>query len=175
MLLNRKFKKGASLIEVLIVLGVISTVFVSAMTLLSSSIIQVVGNEIEDAANLTLVQGIEIIKSPTEVIVSEQPTTVDSYYALVKNPASASYVYNLVKQTGGVMTDCSTQSPYIISNLLDLGYGEVEVCLQAQIRQVRVQDNKPVYEIVTRIFYYVNGTLRGNYLKGYRYDAFSTQ
>lgn len=175
MLLNRKFKKGASLIEVLIVLGVISTVFVSAMTLLSSSIIQVIGNEIEDAANLTLVQGIEIIKSPTEVIVSDQPTTVDSYYALVKNSAGGTSQYNLVKQTNGVLTDCSAQSPYIISNLLELGYSEIEVCLQAQIKQVRVQDNKPVYEIVTRIFYYVNGTLRGNYLKGYRYDAFSTQ
>lgn len=175
MLLNKKFKKGASLIEVLIVLGVISTVFVAAMTLLSSSIIQVIANEIEDAANLTLVQGIEIIKSPTEVIISEQPTTVDSYYALVKNSAGGSNEYNLVKQTDGVLTDCSPQSPYIISNSLELGFSELEVCLQAQIKQVRVQNNKPVYEIITRIFYYINGTLRGNYLKGYRYDGFTTQ
>lgn len=171
---NKKFKPAASLIEVLIVLGVISTVIVSAMSLLTSAMVRVINNEIEDAANLFIVQGMEFMKSPTQVKVSAQPTTTSSYYALVKNATAGNNTYTLVRQTGGVMTDCPAGSVYAISDLQSLGYGEVRLCLQAEIKQTRLQDNKPVYEITTRIFYYVNGQLRGNYLKGYRYDAFST-
>ena len=57
--------KAATLIEVLIVLGVISTTMIVAVSLIINSLYELRNNETQDAANGIMIQALEIAKSPT--------------------------------------------------------------------------------------------------------------
>ncbi|MFS8130891.1 MAG: hypothetical protein ACMG57_02840 [Candidatus Dojkabacteria bacterium] len=112
----KKRLKATSLVEVLIVLAIISSTILGSMLLVSNSFVVVRQNQTEDYVNGLVVNAMEIIKSPSNIsvtdnsfVTTQNPTPV--YFKLTRINGSA----YLEKTQDDQITTCTAGSQYIIS------------------------------------------------------------
>jgi competence protein ComGC len=168
---NIKSKKAASLTEVMIVLGIISTTLVTSVNILISSLIKFQINEIEDTANTIMLEALEIAKSPSSILVSENVTSTNTeqYYSLLKEDGRNI----LAKEFDELGSRCSKDSIYFLDQIITDTSRELVICLQIKITPNIGLTNKQFYEVESKIIYNLPGQRVGsNTIKGYRYEEF---
>ncbi len=139
----RKRLKATSLVEVLIVLAIISSTILGSMLLVSNSFVVVRQNQTEDYVNGLVVNAMEIVKSPSNVSVTDNSFTLTQnstpvFFKLTRVNGSA----YLEKTQDTQITSCTVGSQYIISsttlsnetNVTGVtGAATPNVCLQIKI------------------------------------------
>lgn len=140
----RKRLKATSLVEVLIVLAIIGSTIIGSMLLVSNSFVVVRQNQTEDYVNGLTVSAMEIVKSPSNVsvtddtfVTTQNPTPV--FFKLTRANGS-SY---LEKTNDSQITTCEASSQYIITQSVinQAGQGtqggttnpQPNVCVQVKI------------------------------------------
>ncbi|BCX13863.1 MAG: hypothetical protein KatS3mg085_395 [Candidatus Dojkabacteria bacterium] len=166
---NQKLKKASSLVEVLIILSIISTTVIASTTIAVNSQKSLIRNEREEVVNASIIAGLEIVKSPTNVLVLGDPI----------NPGS-SKVYRLTKQTNPdryvleerseELQNCTNNSPFQVS-IDNLGQ-EVNfpLCLSVTITRQQGQES---YLVTVKAVYQNASTQDTKTLIGYRNDEFT--
>lgn len=166
--------QASSLAEVLIVLGIISTTIIASTSLVINSLVTVRENEISDAANGLLVQTVEIIKSPSNIYVSDNIFTSGSvgqtYYFRLKEGSNSSASFLEYISGGSPINTCTASSPYYKSLNLN-NNTSVNSCLQIQIKPVKA-NTKVNYEITALIVYNIRSDTQIRYLRAYRTESF---
>lgn len=164
-----KTKKASSLLEVLIVIGIISTTLVVSTNLVIKSLTQVRINELEDRATNVLVKGMEVAKAPTAIVADTIPDQINTTYSysIVENPNG-----NFFENQQGRLTDCNPGNDYEINfGLID---SENDIaCLEVSVTP-RGNSDIDYYEVNAVIIYLSGQYEYSNILKGIRYDDFET-
>lgn len=113
--MNKRLR-ATSLVEVLIVLAIISSTILGSMLLVSNSFVVVRQNQTEDYVNGLVVTAMEIVKSPSNIFVTD-----DSFVA-TQNSTPVFFKLSRVNGTAYLertqdtqITTCATGSQYIIS------------------------------------------------------------
>ena len=165
-------KKAASLAEVMIVLGIISTTLVASVSILINSLSRTKVNEIEDAANAVMIQALEVAKSPAQNVsvssTSFAPNQRGEVYSFKLNKSIDGE--NVLEEIRQPSTEgCNSQSPYYVTpdNRTDVTQ-EIDLCLQITVENISNQ----VYEIVSTVTYQIPNEEKQNTIKGYRYGEF---
>src|SRR5690606_22424983 len=118
---------------------IISTVMVVSVSVLIKSIEKVKQNELEETANLLMIQALEISKSPSDVFVSDSeiinlPVNSTRYYryAVVNNQ-------NILQKQGETthLSDCSSGSNYNIQRFEE-EFENLSLCMQIAITPVNL-------------------------------------
>lgn len=167
--INKKKKKAATLAEVMIVLGIISTAMVASISVMINSLIRIKINDIEDSANTVMVKALEVAKSPAAISVSEnidnRTVNVPIYFLL--NTSSQLQLQN----NDSINTTCTDNNKYNVKALLPEDItASSQICVQIEIIPRYGLENARLYEIIVRSYYTLpNGDLRANVIKGYRY------
>lgn len=174
---HKIYKKAASLTEVMIVLGVISTVMVASVTIMINSMVRIRINEIEDAANSAMILALEITKSPANVRYNVDvddsglfPYDIPQYFSISNLEGNNMLIY---RPGHGVMTACNGTllDRYDVSFLLpeDISQNSV-ICIQVEVTPRRGINDTRIYEIVVRAIYEIpGGEVRSNVIQGFRY------
>ena len=108
MFLQLKRKKGFSLAEVVVSLGVTATVMVVAISLTSQSLRLTKENEIENTANEILIQSLEFVKSPVALNISSSVTGPNGESSL-----TGSYTIAQDQNLGGVTNGSEVGTSYL--------------------------------------------------------------
>ncbi len=172
-----KPKKAATLTEVLIVLGIISTTLVASLALIVNSMIKIKQNEIQDTANGVMIKGLELAKSPKNIAISELPrnggsTEVNTFYRITSSSVGASVLLEKVEEgTSSLNQGCTSTSPYNIKtspvlSQLNAGY---DICLQLNI--VYLSSN--TYKITSQAVYTFLNRSQTSFITGVRYASFN--
>lgn len=108
--------RATSLVEVLIVLAIISSTILGSMILVSNSFVVVRQNQTEDYVNGLVVNAMEIIKSPSNISVTDNSfattqNTTPVYFKLSRVNGSA----YLEKTLDAQITTCTPTSQYVIN------------------------------------------------------------
>ncbi len=163
--------KGNSLVEVLIVLGIISTALVASVSVIVNSLIKVRVNEIEDSANSLLIQSMEIAKTPNTVVVNDGAINNNSvgtaYYFTLQNASNQNTLQRVTSSTT-LINSCPANSPYNANNFLGTNV-DYNICIQLQI----IYRGNEQYEINSRVVYDINGRVSLNTIQGFRYTPFN--
>ncbi len=175
-----KTKPAVSLVEVLVVLGIVSITLIGSLTLVATSYTQAKTAEIEDAVNGLMVQVLEAVKSPTNVIISNSTLTADivdsvHYFSIVNNTPSTT---SLKEQTSNLSL-CKAGVPYYYSLTYNPSGGStantVSVCLQVIIIPKKSVEGAIYYDVTVKGMYLTNNQFKTNSLKTYRYGTFKNQ
>ncbi|MCA9381298.1 hypothetical protein KC678_03465 [Candidatus Dojkabacteria bacterium] len=166
---KNKRKKAATLAEVMIVLGVISTAMVASISIMINSLVRIKINDIEDTANSVMIKALEAAKSPATLSLSQDISAIavnSSVFFALDESSSLQIQLNDV-----VNTSCTSQNKYNVSVLLpDDVSSSSEICVQVEIIPRFGVNSKRIYEIIVRSFYVLpSGDVRANVIKGYRY------
>ncbi len=168
-------KKASSLAEVMIVLGIISTAMVASISIMVNSLIRIRVNDIEDSANTILIQALEIAKSPTQLRVNADLSTIpyDSSVFLALGDNDRLQIQRGHSVQGNLINpDCNTSSVYNVNDLLpeDVSASS-QICIQLEVTRRRGINDNDVYEITARSKYVVpGGDIRSNVITGFRYS-----
>ena len=168
---NQKNKKAASLAEVMIVLGIISTAMVASVSVMINSLINIRVNEIEDSANYALIQALEIAKSPTGLVfssdISSRPINSSVFLSLESDKKLT------ISSGNQALTTCSENSVYNIKKLLASSISVTSnICVQVEMIPRNGIGGEKIYEIIARsAFVLPSGKDRANVIRGYRYTV----
>jgi hypothetical protein len=188
---NNKNLRATSLVEVLVVMGIIATTIVGSMVLVASSLVTVRNNQAEDYVNGLMINALEIIKSPSNVFVNDdtfiQGGTAPAYFKLTHNGTNAV----LERTFDGSITDCNEQSQYLVTSTLattgetrtsptgepgtpsnttnDVPLGNPVVCLQVQINP---QGDRVTYEVIIKSIYKIQNDTFTSTVRSQRYETF---
>jgi len=106
-----KRKKGFSLAEVVVSLGVTATVMVVAISLTGQSLRLTKENEVENTANEILIQSLEFIKSPVAINISSSVTGQNAQSSL-----TGSYTIATSTSLGGATNGNEVGTTYLKSS-----------------------------------------------------------
>lgn len=176
--MNDKFKKAASLVEVLIILAVISTTVIASTTIAVNSQRTLIENERTQTANGVLIQALEIIKSPAQIAVVNPdffPNT-PSYYRLTQSEDR--YVLASVDDRAFI-DDCTVNSTFQVSSRLVQEPVNFPLCIMVEITSQPAPrdtafDTDTFYEIRVQLLYQQRSELQQTILQGIRYEEFIT-
>jgi type II secretory pathway pseudopilin PulG len=177
--LKLKTLKAATLTEVLIVLGIISTTMIVAVSLIVNSLYELRNNETEDAANGIMIQALEIAKSPSDVVLSDATLLSASFDSTHYYSLSSENDQNFLQlQNQNQMVDCSTNSVYRIQDVSAVAntaqqevLANVDICLQLII----TPRAEGFYEITSKVAYPAREEYQVNFIKGMRYGEFTVR
>ncbi|MEO6728543.1 MAG: hypothetical protein ABIM99_01340 [Candidatus Dojkabacteria bacterium] len=111
--------RATSLVEVLIVLAIISSTILGSMLLVSNSFVVVRQNQTEDYVNGLAVNAMEIVKSPSNIFVTDDSFTVTQnptpvFFKLTRINGAA----YLQKTQDTQISTCEVGSQYIIESTI---------------------------------------------------------
>ncbi len=131
----KKNKKATSLLEVIVVLAIISLTIVSSVSLVAKTRIQIKNNELTDQINGQVVKALEILKSPSDILISNDTNLTGTdipYYFNLSNPTQGTYILqyqpnatpfpvissssNTVANAAGIPNTSNTTSPNTTPN-----------------------------------------------------------
>lgn len=171
-----KTKKGVSLVEVMIVLGIVSTTLVASVSIIAKSLIEVRVNEIEDSVNTALIQTMEIVKSPQDIAVTGDPRLTSygsaNYFKLNTNGNSNVLVYDAANQTE--ISNCDANSYYGSEYLITSGIESFNLCLQVIVTPIN-NNGSIYYNIEAKAIFDLPSGEEVNSYKGLRFSTFSNQ
>lgn len=169
-----KTKKGVSLIEVMIVLGIVSTALVASISIIARSLIEVRINEIEDSVNTSLIQTMEIIKSPQDISVAGNPRLTSygtpNYFKLNTTGNENVITYDGANQ--GEIQTCDSNSFYASEYLISSGIDSFNLCLQVIITPIN-NNGVIYYNIEAKAIYDLPTGEAVNTYRGLRFNSFS--
>lgn len=179
--------KATSLVEVLVVMGIIATTIIGSMVLVAGSLVTVRNNQTEDYVNGILINAIEVSKSPSNLFVNDDSFLQTggssvSYFRFTNDGTNAI----LQRTFDGDLTQCGDQSQYLITNrILDVvpipGAAPTQqqeenvlfvnptVCLQVQITPQPVTQS---YLMRIKSVYQVQGETFTTTVQSQRYESF---
>jgi hypothetical protein len=161
--LTKKSTKALSLAEVIMALGIISTVMVASISFMISSLIRVQVSELEDQANSLMIKALEVAKSPTRLnIDAAQISTIAPMYF------SLNEFNQLISQSQEEIGTCNNINVYNSTTLLDETFRRFPVCLQVIF--IPLQDAAARYEVRSKAIFINGEEVREVSLIGYRYD-----
>lgn len=186
---KQKTKKATSLLEVIVVLAIISMTIVSSISLVARTRVQIKNNEITDQINGQVVKALEILKSPSDILVSNDAnlTGAGPYFFTLSNPAPNKYLlqYQFQGATFPVITSeqsatgatnpntnlpgCDNSSIFFVTGVLNFNY-----CQQVRIVPLtNIKTNQIYYQINVTLVYknFINQNVYQT-LSTYRYDNF---
>lgn len=177
---NKKTKKGASLVEVIIVLAIVSLTIVSSMSLVARTRIEIKNNEIEDKISDILLKAMEAMKKPGEVVLTGATTFTPGrgYYFSLKQDLTGVYSLELQRFASPLPTQsgtfqfsdvCTPNNPFYLTDSKNFNY-----CQQVEITQIQsaVIPNEQLYKITTTLIYGLSGQSKSETLVTYRYEGF---
>lgn len=182
--MNKKLRKKAnSLIEVLVVLGIISSTMLVSVNVIIQNVAQLRVNELEDAANGVMIQGLEIAKSPADVVTNsellpDKETVANSSIPLfftLDRSGNQNILNEIVN--GSVITECNDGSPYLVEIESDNeNLNGFNTCLQIEIEAGENSASGEYYYLIkSRVIYQVPGDVNANTVAGYRFEEFISQ
>lgn len=190
---NNKYKNGASLIEVIVVLAIVSFTIIASMALVARSRVEIRNNEIQDISNGLLLRIVEALKAPVKVeVVSQVNSPLTSIvglttYSFSVNPTTRTVgnqtvteyklnylrpgtFTNLPRQSGTTTFNsiCTSNNPFYLSQ------PGLEYCLQVEINRVSTPNPaEELYRVSATIFYPTNEGAKTESLITYRYEGFN--
>jgi type II secretory pathway pseudopilin PulG len=178
----RNTKKATSLMEVLIVLAIIAVAIVSTMNVLIKANVSIKSNEIQDLANDTVLKAIELVKSPSRLLIkastsdfNKLTTTADpnNFYALKEDSNGTFLEYDTQFTSNNPLTTCSTSSFYYSPIRVNNVTQPYIFCMQVQFIPRTQLDNSRYYEVKVKIIYSLSGQPeRVEEYKTFRYASF---
>jgi|SRR5690606_5282061 len=172
MQVSKKIKKpkGLSLVEILIVLIIISTTVISAMSLIINSFIEIKENEVQDTANGILLSATEALKSPGVIQISGLSSgilsrTTGDFFSVTPNDSGFVLTY---VPGGESINECDSDSRYLF-NLRENQQTIDQACLQVKIID-RSGLGITKYEIEAKVVYNFSGKTETNSIKAFRYE-----
>ncbi|MDQ6985162.1 MAG: hypothetical protein Q9M91_01285 [Candidatus Dojkabacteria bacterium] len=167
-------RKASSLVEVLIVLGIISTTLVVAVNLVISSLYRVKQNEIEDVSNKSLIKALEIVKAPSTVLVTQLPTTSGLTYSYSLEFDEDTNENFLKLQTEGI-DSCEKSSDYYIDfdKIAVADIDQITSCLEIQVIPDVIPGSTATYGINAVLYYKSGDRNLFSFIRGIRYDEFT--
>jgi type II secretory pathway pseudopilin PulG len=165
---HSKYLPALSLVEVLVVLGLVSVSMVGIAGINVRSQIAVKDNELIDAANGIMLQALELAKSPTQLKISstDNTTNINGTYAIDKTQPDT-----LLERpsSDAILTStstCNTASPYFVSVS---STNPPLICLQITFeRKQRPLVNDNYYEVTSRVLFKLSRGPVLNQLVAYR-------
>lgn len=178
-----KFIKGTSLVEVLAVLAIVSVAIIATMNVLVKANISIKSNEIQDIANDTLIRALELVKAPSNVLISASPSDFanlltgsnsNNYYALKKSGSSNYLQFDPQYAVNAPLSSCSSSSFYYIPIEVNGVTQPYIFCMQLQFSPKTQVDGSRYYEVNVRIIYSLSGRpqIIEDY-KTFRYGSFA--
>ncbi len=172
---ERKKKKAASLAEVMIVLGILSTVLVASVSVLVNSMLRISINDLEDAANTIMIQALEISKSPVDVLVSDLSIQEAGFETTQNFSLDITDEGNVLqRQSEGALTECTPNSVYNINSQVRDIQTKSNICLQVRITPLEGLDGIRVYRLESEVVFRTPKETRSNSIIGFRYRQFTT-
>ncbi len=171
---RKKNLKATSLAEVLIIIAIISTTLIASVNLAASSVVTSKENEIDDTANALLVFGLELAKSPGDLIVNDQ--------ALVGSTVNQTYLYSMEKENSiyylkretADFPDCNASSPFKLDFHITTSSQNLNTnnyCLKLEI--TKRSNTRATYFELNVVVKYTKGSEQVTIsAKGYRKDEF---
>ncbi len=170
--------RSFSLVEVLVVLGLVATTMVAATQITVSALIKIKQNEIDDYVNGLMVKVLEAAKSPQPLTIDNGASglaTFQGSYILVIPEATAtqptvspSFKQQSLTPDPIQPTTCNSSSPNYVS-IPNLGtYVPPAVCIQALVVQLTGINATPIYQITVRAVYNLSSGPVSRELLGYR-------
>lgn len=174
---NKKVFNAVSLVEVVVVLGIIATTLVSAAQLSVRMTRTIKDNEISDFTNGVVLQALEIAKSPAAVKLASAAGGGSSTGSYRLDRSGAQAVLWRESQTVNRITNCTSASPYRvqIADGSQQLLGEALVCLQILIQPRQGAVRQSYFEIEAISVYQLSDQIVVNSGLGYRREAFSQQ
>ncbi len=180
--LNKKHKKGSSLIEVIIVLAIVSFTIIASMALVARTRLEIKNNEIQDNANEILLKALEALKSPSKVVLTQDPslTGVGPYYFSLKVEQDGTYVleykragsFTALPKTDGSFDFskiCTDQNPFHVTDGRSFNY-----CQMVEISPIlKAGISRELYKVSTTIIYQTSNEAKSETLISYRYGSFT--
>jgi len=179
---KNKYKKAASLIEVIIVLAIVSFTIIASMALVARTRLEIKNNEIQDNANEVLLKALEALKSPSKVVLENSPslTGVGPYFFSLKEDQNGNYL--LKYQYPGQFTSlpktdntfefnqiCTSSNAFYLTNGQTFNY-----CQQVEISPIiRAGVTRELYKVSTTIIYQTSTESKSETLISYRYGSFA--
>lgn len=165
--MNRKLK-AISLFEVLISLIVISLTIVSTLAIFVQVNLKLRENEITSSANGINIKAIELLKSPSDVLLSSQlppvyPST-GAFYSLKFDTAQQKTYFQYISaasQTSNDLTTCTTTNQYYIDNQSLINDGSsLLICIRFKIYESsQLINGKRPYNIEIKTMYGVSSNI----------------
>lgn len=182
MIAKAKYVKGTSLVEVLAVLAIVSVSIIATMGVLVKANISIKSNEIQDIANDTLLRALELVKAPSNVLISAAPSDFanlltgsdpNNYYALKKTGSSNYLQFDTQYASNSPLSSCSSSSFYFIPIDVNNVTQPYIFCMQVHFVPKTQIDGSRYYEVNIRIIYSLSGKpqIIEDY-KTFRYGSF---
>jgi len=177
---NKKKKKALSLAEVLIVLGVISSALVVAVSFLVESIITLRVNETEDTVNFLMLTGVELARTSSELNISDDQGffnggSTNYFYINDADPSDATDFELVIDPIGSEITTCgAAQSNYYVSNFYIENLANLDnFCMQIIFEPSETAGDLTAYPVRVKTIYQVSGEeeFRIKNIRGYKYGA----
>ncbi len=171
--------KAFSLLEVLVMLVIISFTIISAVSLVSKISISTKNNENEDVINGVLLEAIELLKSPSPVLLSSDgynqvTTDTNEHNFALKDTVSVKYLQFNTNPNTTLPTQCSASDFYYVPIVINNKQQPYNLCMQIKIKRTLVPGTTAnyYYFIQASILYNINGTNKTDTLTTYRYGSF---
>lgn len=174
---KRSNKKAFSLLEVMIMLVIISVTVIAAMNIVARVNVSIKNNEILDVVNDTLLQSLELLKSPSDVFMSADgvsilSSTTNYQYFSIKDVGPSKYLQLNTTNAGAPFDDCTTSSTYYVPVVINGAEKNYLICMQFQIRR-QVSGTNTYYQTLINVIYYLEGEKFTDTLSTYRYGEFT--
>lgn len=170
------FSRASSLIEVLVVMAIIGTTIISAMSLAANSLINVRNNELEQYANTILIKTVEKLKSPTDIRVSgvdlTRSQTGQTYYYKLTETSGVLLLEQDIFQTRLPDTCASGTAYYFQPSTIPEDSFTTPVCIQVRIKPSVTTQGRRFYEIFSTIVYPIGPDTTVSTMKVFRYTDF---
>lgn len=173
------FKKattqGFGLIEVLVVLAIVATSMLAATQITFDGLRSIKLDEVVDYVNGSMLQALEIAKSPTsvEVVGTTAPANFDGSYRLQITPDGKGAMNRVTTATTPLtLANCSSSSPYFVNVQESNAVQNPLVCLQLVVTQ-KQNLGLNYYEVRSRIVYNLAGLTVEKEIVGYRRNSFT--
>ncbi len=166
----KKRLKAASLMEVMVVLGIVSFTIVSSMSLVAKVSTTVKSNEIQDQANSLILKALEVFKNTKDVFVSQDvltSATGGTYYFALKEGSTGAFLQYDPTGDAQSLNNCDANNVYFVANL---NFGP---CLQVAITPINSVTGGKYYNVEVFIKYSISGKDITDSLKTYRYYGFT--
>jgi hypothetical protein len=165
---NSQIRKASSLVEVLIILGIISTAVIASTTIAINSQKTLIKNEREEVVNASMLKALEITKSPSDIRIvgSVINSGSEKNYRLTKQITPERFV---LEERIEDLVNCSPNSPFQVS--IDVVQEGVNfpLCLSVSILKEQVSGK---YKITVKAVYDNSEGQTTKILVGYRNEEF---
>lgn len=172
-------KKGYTLVEIMIVLGIISVALVGAIGTMVRASYQLRLNEVEDTGNAFILKASEFLRSPALITVRNYPgneiLNTNNRFTLGQD-VNTSELYLDVANSNQFSSECNENNPFNVKNILgDEVLIPADICMQIIIEANPRNNKSALYSFEITMKYEAGAQEVERKLFGYRYGNIAAQ